>query len=101
MPDNENKEVKGKIIISILVIVVIGISMFWVLSKRDAPALDTKAAKRMIAHFEKICRTTREVKECRKIIGEGHAACFLSSASKSDSGEVVYDRKIYMNCLEK
>ncbi len=96
-----NKENKGKIVISILVILVLGITGMWVMTERKIPVLDTKAAKKLIANFEKICRTTRDAIECKKIVGEGHTKCLLASASQNDIDGVVYSKEIYFACLEK
>lgn len=96
-----NKQDKSKIILVILVVFVLGLAGTWVITARQTPALDTKTGKKFIANFEKICRTTREVEECKKIVGKGHTKCLLASASKNEIDGVVYSKEIYLKCLEK
>ncbi len=81
-------------------VIVLGFAGFWILTERNIPVLDKNAAKKLIANFEKMCRTKHDAKKCKEIVGKGHTKCLLASASKNEAGEVIYSKEIYLGCLD-
>jgi len=90
----------GKIIVSLLIVATFLLAAIWVFSERDIPVLDKKAANKLIAHYEKLCRTQKSAQACKEIVGRGHTKCILESASKVNE-EIKYSKDVYVKCLDK